>query len=196
MTAAVKPWAMCNSACVLIYAGAVVRFGHFNSGQIGIHQPYFEVPKDSVDSDIIKNAYANMLRDMRSYLHEMNVSEQLADEMLTVPLCRDHHQQLHHHGNEMAWWTNLQIAPMEAARELWAATLLPGEPASDHKTTEVAKRQPGKIDPANDAERACNDGAGAITQPPVSTRSDRPHRPIEFHPRARCARASPVWQAG
>ena len=80
MTAEVKPGVVCNSACVLIYAGAVVREGHF--GKIGIHQPYFEVPQQAVQTNTIKDSYAVMLRDMRSYLREMNVSEQLADEML------------------------------------------------------------------------------------------------------------------
>jgi hypothetical protein len=57
-----------------------VREGHF--GKIGIHQPYFEVPRQAVQPDTIKDSYAIMLRYMRSYLREMNVSEQLADEML------------------------------------------------------------------------------------------------------------------
>src|ERR1700704_133673 len=35
MTAEVKPGVVCSSACVFIYAGAVVREGHF--GKIGIH---------------------------------------------------------------------------------------------------------------------------------------------------------------
>jgi ATP-dependent protease ClpP protease subunit len=80
MTAEVKPGFVCNSACVFIYAGAVAREGHF--GKIGIHQPYFEVPQQAVQAGTIKNSYAIMLGDMRSYLREMNVSEQLADEML------------------------------------------------------------------------------------------------------------------
>jgi hypothetical protein len=41
-----------------------------------------------------------------------------------VPLCRTHHQQLHRHGNEKAWWANLQIAPLEAAKELSDASQL------------------------------------------------------------------------
>jgi hypothetical protein len=36
-----------------------------------------------------------------------------------VPLCREHHQDLHRHGNELAWWANLQIAPLPVASELW-----------------------------------------------------------------------------
>jgi hypothetical protein len=29
----------------------------------------------------------------------------------------------------MAWWANLQIAPIETARELWEVTLLQADPA-------------------------------------------------------------------
>ncbi|WP_036055060.1 ERF family protein [Bradyrhizobium sp. URHD0069] len=49
------------------------------------------------------------------------LGRKVSDEF-TVPLCRDHHLQLHHYGNETAWWANLNIAPMETAKELWAAT--------------------------------------------------------------------------
>jgi hypothetical protein len=38
-------------------------------------------------------------------------------------LCREHHQELHRHGNEITWWANLQIAPIPVAAELWRATL-------------------------------------------------------------------------
>jgi ATP-dependent protease ClpP protease subunit len=85
LTAVVRPGAICNSACVLIYAGAVVRHGHFNSGVIGIHQPFFEMPGRPIDVDEIRKTYARMLEDIRSYFREMNVSEQLADEMLKTP---------------------------------------------------------------------------------------------------------------
>lgn len=43
----------------------------------------------------------------------------VSDEF-TVPLCREHHRQLHHAGNELAWWHNLSIKPMPIAQELWA----------------------------------------------------------------------------
>jgi ERF superfamily len=49
------------------------------------------------------------------------LGRKVSDEF-TVPLCRDHHQQLHHYGNEVAWWANLKITPMVTANELWAAT--------------------------------------------------------------------------
>jgi hypothetical protein len=51
----------------------------------------------------------------------------VSDEF-TVPLCRDHHHALHRHGNESSWWANLQIAPMEIARELWRTSPIHGSP--------------------------------------------------------------------
>lgn len=46
------------------------------------------------------------------------MGRKVSDEF-TVPLCRKHHHELHQHGNEMAWWANLKIAPMKIANELW-----------------------------------------------------------------------------
>ena len=43
-------------------------------------------------------------------------------DQFTVPLCRTHHQDLHRHGNETAWWVNMQIAPLPIAKELWEAS--------------------------------------------------------------------------
>jgi hypothetical protein len=55
-----------------------------------------------------------------------SLGRKVSDEF-SVPLCRDHHHELHRHGNEAAWWANVKIAPMEVARELWGATLLRAE---------------------------------------------------------------------
>jgi hypothetical protein len=52
-----------------------------------------------------------------------SLGRKVSDEF-TVPLCREHHQQLHRYGNEAAWWANVQIAPIEVAKDLWDATLL------------------------------------------------------------------------
>ena len=45
----------------------------------------------------------------------------VSDEF-TVPLCREHHRQLHHSGNENAWWHDMAIEPMEIAKSLWVET--------------------------------------------------------------------------
>ena len=50
-----------------------------------------------------------------------SLGRKVSDEF-TVPLCRTHHDELHRHGNESNWWKNLQIAPIEAAEELWKKT--------------------------------------------------------------------------
>jgi hypothetical protein len=49
------------------------------------------------------------------------LGRKVSDEF-TVPLCREHHHELHRRGNEMAWWTNLQITPIEIARNLWQSS--------------------------------------------------------------------------
>jgi hypothetical protein len=49
------------------------------------------------------------------------LGRKVSDEF-TVPLCRQHHHELHRGGNEMAWWTNLKIAPIEIARNLWQSS--------------------------------------------------------------------------
>jgi hypothetical protein len=46
------------------------------------------------------------------------LGRKVSDEF-TVPLCRDHHNDLHRHGNEPAWWASLKITPLTIARELW-----------------------------------------------------------------------------
>ncbi|WP_065756410.1 ERF family protein [Bradyrhizobium paxllaeri] len=54
------------------------------------------------------------------------LGRKVSDEF-TVPLCRTHHQDLHRHGNEKAWWANMQIAPMPIARQLWDASQTGGQ---------------------------------------------------------------------
>ena len=49
------------------------------------------------------------------------IGMKVSDEF-TVPLCRGHHRQLHQVGNEVAWWDNLNLKPLEVARGLWEQT--------------------------------------------------------------------------
>jgi hypothetical protein len=51
-----------------------------------------------------------------------SLGRKVSDEF-TVPLCREHHQELHRHGNELAWWADLQITPLPIASELWTEQL-------------------------------------------------------------------------
>lgn len=45
----------------------------------------------------------------------------VSDEF-TVPLCREHHRQLHHFGNEAGWRHDMGIEPLEIAKTLWQRT--------------------------------------------------------------------------
>lgn len=68
----------CFSACVFVLAGAVDRVV-FPPGKVGIHRPYLV----SVASDA-RHEIESALRLMRDYLREMDVSAQLADDMIAV----------------------------------------------------------------------------------------------------------------
>lgn len=58
------------------------------------------------------------------------LGRKVSDEF-TVPLCREHHRQLHHAGNEIAWWHNLNTKPLPIARNLWMANKSIEEPGND-----------------------------------------------------------------
>ena len=45
----------------------------------------------------------------------------VSDEF-TVPLCREHHRQLHRSGNEPAWWHDMSVEPLAVAKVLWEET--------------------------------------------------------------------------
>jgi len=42
----------------------------------------------------------------------------VSDEFV-VPLCRLHHREVHHARNELTWWNDLKIDPIEVANKLW-----------------------------------------------------------------------------
>jgi hypothetical protein len=46
------------------------------------------------------------------------MSRKVSDEF-TVPLCRNHHRELHASGNEASWWHDMGIDPLEIAKDLW-----------------------------------------------------------------------------
>jgi hypothetical protein len=49
------------------------------------------------------------------------LGRKVSDEF-TVPLCRTHHREIHHCGDESSWWKNTGIDPLEAARAFWLET--------------------------------------------------------------------------
>ncbi|MCA1528411.1 MULTISPECIES: ERF family protein [Bradyrhizobium] len=61
------------------------------------------------------------------------LGRKVSDEF-TVPLCRFHHRSLHRHGDERAWWANMQISPLLIAKDLWEAS-------SAHRDTVPLRRE-------------------------------------------------------
>ena len=50
-----------------------------------------------------------------------SLGRKVSDEF-TVPLCREHHRDLHQHGNEANLWTKQGIEPLSIASTLWSKT--------------------------------------------------------------------------
>jgi ERF superfamily len=80
-----------------------------------------------------------------------SLGRKVSDEF-TVPLCREHHQELHRHGNERAWWANLQIDALKEAKELWAGTLVQMDAANDRSTPVRQSSLAIKLDAGIEAE--------------------------------------------
>jgi hypothetical protein len=45
----------------------------------------------------------------------------VSDEF-AVPLCREHHPELHRRGDERRWWKDAGVDALAIAHELWART--------------------------------------------------------------------------
>jgi hypothetical protein len=53
------------------------------------------------------------------------LGRKVSDEFV-VPLCRTHHRDAHHVGDERAWWKKASVDPIKVARKLWRKTRLNG----------------------------------------------------------------------
>jgi len=65
------------------------------------------------------------------------LGRKVSDEF-TVPLCRGHHREVHHCGDEAAWWRNAGVDPTVSARALWLDT----HPLASDKMLKVASIAP------------------------------------------------------
>jgi ATP-dependent protease ClpP protease subunit len=75
---------VCISSCVLVLAGAVDR-QISASAVIGIHRPYYVTSAgQTLSSEKVRSTYDTMLKDIRAYFREMDVSRRLADDLLAT----------------------------------------------------------------------------------------------------------------
>jgi hypothetical protein len=69
--------------------------------------------------------------------HHIKFAEQRAmgrrvSDKFSVPICRLHHRELHHGGNERAWWQKHGIDPLSIAASFWAKTHAVASTAADN----------------------------------------------------------------
>jgi len=62
------------------------------------------------------------------FAQQRALGRKVSDEY-TVPLCRTHHRDLHQGGDELKWWPQLNVDPLNTAQRLWQATRIKGIPA-------------------------------------------------------------------
>ena len=80
----------------------------------------------------------------------------VSDEF-TVPLCRDHHQQLHQAGNELAWWHDLDIKALEVARGLWEESRTRASPNTAVSSQLQTHTGPDDADRNHEASKSPNE---------------------------------------
>ena len=80
----------------------------------------------------------------------------VSDEF-TVPLCRDHHRQLHQAGNEVAWWHDLDIKALEIAKRLWNESRMQAYPTMAQTPEAQAPADPPQAAPRSDASKLPNE---------------------------------------
>ena len=52
------------------------------------------------------------------FAQSATLGRKVSDEF-TVPLCRGHHREVHHCGDEAGWWNRIGIDPIVSARAHW-----------------------------------------------------------------------------
>jgi hypothetical protein len=67
------------------------------------------------------------------------LGRKVSDEF-TVPLCRPHHRELHHRGNEIDWWGD--IDSIKVSERLWRQTLNAADSAIDRSLTQQYNKVP------------------------------------------------------
>jgi len=135
-------------AIEVAYLAKLGSLDHQAGTELPAGLPTQEHPQDisgaTADNDVVKPLEKSIRRRSKAHLafvasqpclicgavpcdaHHLKVARpkslgrKVSDEF-TVPLCRNHHQELHRYGNEANWWANMKISPLSIAAELWAA---------------------------------------------------------------------------
>ena len=69
----------------------------------------------------------------------MAMGRKASDEFV-VPLCRQHHDEVHRRGVEAAWWAEWNIDPVPIALALWRASQEGTAPADSTPASDAPRR--------------------------------------------------------
>ncbi len=72
----------CHSSCVLVLGAGVTRSPNLN---VGIHRPYFVSLERDLSTSAIQNLRKQMISRMKEYAAEMDLSDRLIDDMMSIP---------------------------------------------------------------------------------------------------------------
>ena len=81
-TVFIRSDAVCYSSCVFLLAAGVKRIVE---GKVGIHRTYFSEIDDQLPRKEIQRQRQIIIKDIKAYLSEMDVSDSLAEDMLSIP---------------------------------------------------------------------------------------------------------------
>ena len=100
-----------------------VQFGRVEKSELAIGEP--KRIRNTAHLRFVASRGCVVCGKNRAHAHHLTFSQpralgrKVSDEF-TVPLCADHHQELHLSGNERAWWASKGIDPAPIATDLWA----------------------------------------------------------------------------
>ena len=89
------------------------------------------------------------------------MSRKVSDEFV-VPLCRTHHRQLHHAGDEARWWSDLDIDPLPIALDFWQQRQGRSEEPKVEVITHATSSKFGTNVENNSADNQTTDGGAMI----------------------------------
>src|SRR5262245_48883822 len=114
-----------SSAPSLVSSGSEPIPGRIDKSQLAIAEP--KRLRDKAHLKFVASQPCLVCGRQPSDPHHLRFAQpraiglKVSDEF-TVPLCRGHHRQLHHAGNEVRWWENLKIDATGVAKDLWQQT--------------------------------------------------------------------------
>jgi ERF superfamily len=80
------------------------------------------------------------------FMQPRGLGLKVSDEF-TVPLCRTHHREAHHAGDERVWWQRFGIDPIKVAWKLWEATRGAKKGVQPEAPAAEAKAPSGPLEP-------------------------------------------------